>query len=338
MRKYKCLDNPVFSEGEFSIVPIREEDKLLIMKWRNEQIYHLRQAKLLTEADQTAYFQNIVAKLFESDKPNQILFSYLQNDICIGYGGLVHINWIDKNAEISFIINTELEKDFFEFHWLTYLKLIEKVAFDALYFHKLFTYAFDLRPNLYIILEKFNFVKEAILKEHCLFDGKFIDVIIHSKINSILRFRKTNKDDIDLYFEWANDETTRQNSFNSEKISFELHCKWFLNKIEDKNTLMLIFENEINQAIGQVRIEQKADENVIGISIDKSFRGKGFASKIIEIASDEFFKKYNLKSIIAYIKKENQGSLKGFQKANFKIIREEIINNSISFVLEKNKN
>lgn len=45
------------------------------MKWRNEQIYHLRQAKPLTKEDQNAYFENVVAKLFEDDHPNQILFS-----------------------------------------------------------------------------------------------------------------------------------------------------------------------------------------------------------------------------------------------------------------------
>ena len=73
-------------------------------------MYHLRQDKPLTEEDQEAYFLNVVAKLFEQERPNQLLFSFLDGDKCIGYGGLVHINWIDKNAEISFIMNTSLEK------------------------------------------------------------------------------------------------------------------------------------------------------------------------------------------------------------------------------------
>ena len=48
--------------------------------------FHLRQDKLLTELSQESYFKGTVAKLFEPKKPNQILFSYLKNDICIGYG------------------------------------------------------------------------------------------------------------------------------------------------------------------------------------------------------------------------------------------------------------
>ena len=185
MKKYKVLNKNIFSKGKFKIVPIRFEDRFDIMNWRNEQIYHLRQDKPLTVQDQNFYFENIVIELFNQDKPNQILFSYLKNDLCIGYGGLVHINWIDKNAEISFVMKTEEEQNNFEHHWLCYLELIEKIAFEELNLHKLFVYAFDLRPHLYIAVEKSGYKKEAILKEHCLFDGKYIDVVIHSKIIEI---------------------------------------------------------------------------------------------------------------------------------------------------------
>lgn len=184
MNYYKVLNNQEVKKGDFSIVPIRFEDRFLIMKWRNEQMYHLRQNKILTAQDQDNYFTHVVAKLFEQDYPDQILFSYLHGDKCIGYGGLVHINWVDKNAEISFIMDTELEFDFFEFHWTNFLHFIEKVAQQELVMHKIFTYAFDLRPKIYEILEKNTFEKEAVLKEHCFFETKFIDVIIHSKILS----------------------------------------------------------------------------------------------------------------------------------------------------------
>jgi RimJ/RimL family protein N-acetyltransferase len=183
MRNYKCLSNSTFEEDTFSIVPLRYEDLLDILKWRNEQIYHLRQNKPLTVEDQEKYFNTVVNTLFSQDQPNQILFSYLEKDMCIGYGGLVHINWIDKNAEISFIMDTALEKDNFHANWTKYLSLIEKVAFEDLKLHKIFTYAFDLRPHLYLALQDASFIEETRLKEHCFFDGKYIDVVIHSKIN-----------------------------------------------------------------------------------------------------------------------------------------------------------
>lgn len=183
MNCYKVLNKQNFSLGNYAIVPIRYEDRLDIMKWRNDQIYHLRQDKPLTVENQENYFNHIIASLFDQEKPSQILFSFLENGKCIGYGGLVHINWIDKNAEISFIMNTELERAHFKSNWNIYLSLIEQVAFEALSMHKIFTYAFDLRPRLYEVLLDSGFIEECRLKEHCIFNDKYLDVVIHSKIN-----------------------------------------------------------------------------------------------------------------------------------------------------------
>jgi len=181
MRTYKILSQNKYKVSDFSIVPIRNEDRYMIMKWRNEQLYHLRQQKPLTKQDQDNYFNNTVAKLFDSDCPEQVLFSFLEGERCIGYGGLVHINWIDKNAEISFIMDTALEKNQFEKYWSRYLELIEQVAFKDLMFHKIFTYAFDIRPKVIFVLEKYGYLKEAMLKEHKLFNNRYIDILIHSK-------------------------------------------------------------------------------------------------------------------------------------------------------------
>lgn len=181
---YKYLNRQIFNSGNFALIPIRFEDRYLIMEWRNEQIYHLRQNKLLAKEDQDSYFNKIVVKEFIKEKPDQILFSFLKNDICIGYGGLVHINHLDKNAEVSFIMNTSLETTDFEKNWLEYLSLIQIVAFEEMRFHKIFTHAFDVRPRLYNVLLKANFCEEARLKGHCFFENNFIDVLIHSKFNS----------------------------------------------------------------------------------------------------------------------------------------------------------
>lgn len=184
MNFYKILDKQVFSEKGYALVPIRYKDRYKIMQWRNEQIYHLRQAKPLTHKDQDQYFENVVSNLFNEQKPNQLLFSFLAEEELIGYGGLVHINWIDKNAEISFIMETSLEENVFNVLWSVFLNLLEKVAFGELKLHKIYVYAFDLRPHLYEVLEENRYFKDAVLQEHCFFDGKFIDVVIYSKIQN----------------------------------------------------------------------------------------------------------------------------------------------------------
>jgi hypothetical protein len=185
MNKYLCLNQIGFYLEDYSLVPLRFEDKYSIMKWRNEQLYHLRQLKPLTKNEQDRYFSTVISGLFVQECPPQILFSYLKKNICIGYGGLVHINWHNDIAELSFIMDTGLEKEEFAIHWTNFLTLIQEVAFHHLHFHKIFTYAFNLRPHLYEILERNQFEQEAILKDHVKFEDKYIDVYIHSKINGI---------------------------------------------------------------------------------------------------------------------------------------------------------
>lgn len=185
IREYVALTKQTYTLDGYSIVPIRDEDKYEIMEMRNEQIYHLRQKVRLTKKDQENYFSNTVEKLFEQRYPDQLLFSYLKNNNCIGYGGLVHINWPDHNAEISFIMEPQLEKDEFDLHWTNFLSMIEQVAFMDIQLHKIFTWAFDLRPHLYKSLLKNKFTHEARLTDHCNFNNKFMDVVIHSKINNV---------------------------------------------------------------------------------------------------------------------------------------------------------
>lgn len=325
MSYYKILNRQLFSFREYSLVPIRYEDRFDIMKWRNEQIYHLRQREPLTPKEQDRYFNTVIANLFEETTPNQLLFSYLRGGVCIGYGGLVHINWIDKNAEISFIMDTLLEKNEFHKHWCIYLNLLDQIAFEELHLHKIYTYAFNLRPHLYEVLEKTGFTKEAILEEHCLFRKKYIDVVIHSKINHIIHLRRLTRGDEEITYQWANDELNRKNSFNSSPIGFEEHLTWFTRKISDSNAIYYICEIN-NSPAGLIRFDINNDKVIIGITIDKKFRGKKLSSRILHKSCEEISNFVDL-PIIAYIKKENIASVKSFEKAGFNFVKNITIQN-----------
>lgn len=150
-----------------------------------------------------------------------------------------------------------------------------------------------------------------------------------------IHYRKAKLSDLDLYFEWTNDPATRSNSFNTKDVDYQEHTNWFLRKIEDKKALLLVFENEENIPVGQIRIEQKTDENIIGISIEKDFRGLGLAVPMLTTACDAFFTKFQEKNIHAYIKKTNLASLNSFKKAGFEVIEELLISDEPSYLLEK---
>lgn len=324
-RQYKCLRQNAFIYDNYKLVPIRDEDKYAIMQWRNEQIEILRQKELLTKEQQELYFKNIVDKLFEQEKPNQLLFSFLENDILIGYGGLVHIDWESKNAEVSFLTETKRSIDHEQCikDWSAYLKMLKKIAKEQICFNKIFTYAYDVRPWLYEALLNSGFIEEARLKTHIVINSRQYDVLIHSCFLNNLVCRMANQNDVMLYFQWANDEWVRKYSYDHGKISFENHIAWFQKKLESGKSFFYLFIKD-GEFSGQVRIERNEDETIIGVSVDFIFRGLKLASKMVEQACSDFERKYPCETIVAYIKKDNFASLNSFIKADF-IKKDEVI-------------
>ena len=328
-REYKILKRQEYRLGDYKIVPIREQDKYKIMQWRNEQMYHLRQQKPLTKQEQDNYFNTVINKLFEQKFPKQILFSFLYKNQCIGYGGPVHIDWQNKSAEISFLMQTELEKNDFEKNWSVFLNLIEKVAFNELKLHKIYTYAYDLRPHLYPVLENAGFVLARRLKNAYEIDNQNIDIVIHEKINPAdkITFRKVKASDINLLFNWANDEEVRKQSFSTGKIDFETHKIWFQNKLKNKNSIMYIAEID-NTPFSLIRFDKENDHAVIGILLDKNWRGKSLSVPVLKKAT-ELFQQKNPLPVYAYIKETNTPSIKAFKHAGYIFHKKQKLKNSV---------
>ena len=333
MREYKNLLKQEFSIDNYLITPIRDKDKWVIMKTRNEQMFHLRQQNPLTELDQENYFKNIISELFLIDKPNQLLFSFLKDGEFVGYGGLVHINWEEKSAEISFIMLTNLEKENFSKNWTVFIKLIESVAFEELRFTKIYTYSYDLRPHLYPILERCGYILTDRLSKEIDFNGELIDVLINSKLNPNIFFRKAEIRDVDLIYEWANDSSVRLNSFNSDPIDYKKHCDWFYKCLKNNLINIFIFYNQFNVAVGIIRIQKiNEKESIISMSVDQCHRGKGIAKKISEIGS-YYYKGLNLNSlIIAYIKPSNIATLKIYRDIGYREVESDS-NLALKFIL-----
>lgn len=319
MPKYICLQHQEQHLGDYSIVPLRYEDRFSIMKWRNEQIYHLRQARPLTEDDQQRYFDNVVSKLYDNPKPDQILFSYLEKGVCIGYGGLVHINWIDRNGEISFIMDTQLEAEHFAEHWSNYLTMLKAVAFEDLGLHKIYTYAFDLRPHLYTMLEANGYKREATLKEHCLFNGEYKDVVLHSLWNDryeVINYVDCTKEQNLDILELRNRNDVRSWMVNPEVIPEENHFKFVESLKGNPNRLYYaIYKNGV--LMGTYNLTYEGDgvwER--GIIANPSTQGTGQTEKwerqILSSLPSE------IKAVSAKVKQDNLRSIKYHEKLGYK--------------------
>jgi RimJ/RimL family protein N-acetyltransferase len=322
MPAYICLQQQEQHNGDYALVPIRYDDRFLIMKWRNEQIYHLRQNRPLTEEDQQNYFDNVVSRLFCESLPGQILFSYLEKGTCIGYGGLVHINWTDRNAEISFIMDTRLEAEHFDEHWSNYLAMLRKVAFDDLGLHKIYTYAFDLHPHLYTMLEANGFVREATLREHCLFNGTYKDVVIHSLWNLAPHpYTTINYTDCTLeqqreILALRNLDSVRRWMVHPEVIAEDDHLR-FVERLKGNadRIFMAVYRNGV--LVGTYNLTRENDDVwERGIIAAPTAQGKGETEQWERQITDEL-PQHGIKTLTAKVMKDNGRSIRYHQKLGF---------------------
>lgn len=154
----------------------------------------------------------------------------------------------------------------------------------------------------------------------------------------MLTFRKAEKADVLLYFEWANDETVRKNAINSSRIILEDHVKWFNNKLADPDTIMLVFLDQ-GKEIGQLRIEteQSCNEAIIDYSVDKNARGKGFGTIILSEGYQYFSGLGKQVSLVGFVKADNIASASAFIKAGYEKQEElTVIKDQVYFKFKKN--
>ena len=148
-------------------------------------------------------------------------------------------------------------------------------------------------------------------------------------------YRNANPDDLQLFFNWANDPEARANSYNSNLISLAEHTDWYLRKINDHHTLFYIAE-VANHPAGMVRFDIKIENAIVSISIDKNFRRKGLAAVLLTDCCQYYFEKQS-NPVHAYIKSTNLASVQSFKKAGFMFFRNETVNEVESQIFIKEK-
>jgi len=104
--KYHVLPDEPLQSGDYSLITLRHQDVQKIRIWRNDQIRFLRQRWEISETQQENYWEREIFPTFDKVQPAQVLLSFMQRQRCIGYGGLVHIDWQSRRAEVSFLLET----------------------------------------------------------------------------------------------------------------------------------------------------------------------------------------------------------------------------------------
>lgn len=150
-----------------------------------------------------------------------------------------------------------------------------------------------------------------------LVDGEGVDRVLMRLRGERIRLRRVREADGQMLWEWANDPAVRAVSFSPDPIPWLQHLKWLRAKLDDSHGVFCIAVSEEELPIGQVRCDVNGHEAVISIGLDARCRGKGYGSAVIRQAARKLFQVSEARIIHAYVKAENDASLKAFSKAGF---------------------
>lgn len=178
---YKVLPRDLYVSAPIQLRPIAAADAEAIRRWRNAQIGVLRQKAPISQAEQTAYFARVVLPDLSADHPKTILFAIEEDGQMIGYGGLVHIAWDDRRAEVSFLLDTARAGTPAETS--TYLPAfhaaMKRVAFDDLGFGKLTLETFAFRTDFLGVYDSLGYREAGRWTAHVLHQGRYWDSYLH---------------------------------------------------------------------------------------------------------------------------------------------------------------
>ena len=187
MITYRCMPRTVLRKGSLSIKAVQPEHIERIRQWRNAQMNFLRQVTEIAPEEQKSYYKNHIWSQKDEKQPENILLSYMEEDRLIGYGGLVHIAWVHRRAEVSFLMDPKLAEDANAYYdyFFSFLELIKVLAFDDLRLVRIFTETYALRTRHLAILEASGFVREGVLKKHVAINDQPVDSIIHGCLRDV---------------------------------------------------------------------------------------------------------------------------------------------------------
>lgn len=162
------------------------EDAEKIRIWRNKQTKVLRQNNLINFDDQQEYFKLNVLPEYYKEIPTQYLLGIVKNQVLIGYGGLVYIDFLKKKAELSFLVDNKIDNEskLYEEIFTFFINSISKIAKNKFNLESLYTETHEFRTKHIAILEKNKFVNKGIANTSIQKDNLEFDSILHIRKTS----------------------------------------------------------------------------------------------------------------------------------------------------------
>ncbi len=143
----------------------------------------------------------------------------------------------------------------------------------------------DLRSALEAFMRPDGRLAEQACDGQAAVDGlgarRVAEVIVPTPASE-LSLRRADADDVYQYFDWVNDPEVRRQSLRSEPVSLAQHRQWFAEKLAGPDSRLFVLE-AAGLPVGQVRFDRIAGETLVDYSIERPFRGRGWARRLVAL-------------------------------------------------------
>ncbi|QQS49718.1 MAG: UDP-2,4-diacetamido-2,4,6-trideoxy-beta-L-altropyranose hydrolase [Bacteroidota bacterium] len=134
-----------------------------------------------------------------------------------------------------------------------------------------------------------------------------------------IKLQKASISDLNITFEWANNEIIRQFAFNKHIISIEEHTNWFISKINNPQCFYyLAFQNSI--PLGSIRFDVIEGEAIISYLVDPKYHGQGYGKTILKMGIEILMKELSnicVKVFVGKVFLQNIQSIRAFESLGF---------------------
>ena len=202
----------------------------------------------------------------------------------------------------------------------------QRPACEALADSKLIAYAGhhsavgagELSATLRSVLSRPELLVQMSIQDQLLVDGLGVARIVellYPTPEHLLRLRTANTSDSYQYLFWANDPSVRSQSIRMRSIPFRDHQTWFAAKLSSTDSFLFVLEAG-TLPVGQIRFDLSGDQARIDYSIDRLFRGRGWALRLVTLGIAQFSARAGI-VFRAEVKESNSASRAVFGRLGF---------------------
>jgi len=154
-----------------------------------------------------------------------------------------------------------------------------------------------------------------------LVDGQGCKRVVSSLMIPEIKLRPALMDDLENIFNWRNAPETRKYSLDSREITMSEHKNWFINRLSDANSILLVGQEKKNgKFAGVIRYDLCEDTALVSVYLVPDQHGRGIGSYLLKEGSC-WLKQHSphIVRIEAEIMDNNKASVKAFKKADFQL-------------------